>query len=470
MLNLQQVLLILKARIWAFIFTFIIIFGLVVGVTLVLPKKYEATSALVINYKGVDPVTGYAIPASIMGSYMTTQMGVITSHRVALKVVDNIKITESPTIRESFQEETNGKGDIRDWAAKFIVQNLELVPEKRSNIINLTYSSKSPEFSKLMADAFADAYMQTNTQMSNQPSQTASSFLNVQKKTLKESLLQAQERLLSYKQENGITSDVENFDIENAKLASLSSQLAIAQGQTIEALNRNRVAKKGTLSPDVVSNPLVQGLKMQVSQAEASVAELGKNFSSNHPNMISAKAQLSKLRSELRNEISRAQSNVKNTANIYKNREAELQRAVAVQKKKLLKFNRNRDELSVLQNEVESAQLAFNNINARISQTDLDGSKSQSDAIVLNKAVLPTSASSPRIMMNFFFGFFAAVFLGLLFAYLKEALDRRVRCIKDIEDATDFPVIIMMGKHGSRPSKKVGLLSKMNPLQLSNKS
>ncbi len=468
MLNLQQVLLILKARIWYFLLTFIIVFALIVGVTMVLEKKYEATSALVLNYKGVDPVTGFAIPSSLMTSYMTTQMGVIKSHRVALKVVDNINITESPVIQDSFQKSTGGKGDIRDWAAKFIVNSLKAVPDKGSNIINLVYTSKSPEFSKLMADAFAQSYMQTNAEMSNQPSQTASSYLYGQKELLKQKLLEAQTALLKYKEDNGITGDAENFDIENAKLASLSSQLAAAQGQTIEARKRNRIAARGTLSPDVVSNPLVQGLKMQVSQAEANVAELGRNLASNHPKMQSARAQLNKLKSELRAEIGRAQSNVKNTARIYTQREAELKSEVAKQKQKLLKFNRNRNELSVLQNEVESAQLAFNNINARISQTDLEGSTNQSDAIVLNKAVLPTSPSSPKVVMNVFFGFFAALFLGLLVAYLKEALDRRVRCIKDIEDSIDLPVIIMMGKRAN-PAKK-SFLGNKSRLELENKS
>lgn len=468
MLNLQQVLLILKARIWYFVLTFFIVFASVVGVTLLLPKKYEATAALVLNYKGVDPVTGFAIPSNLMTSYMTTQMGVIKSHRVALKVVDNINITESQTIQDSFQKSTQGKGDIRDWAAKFIVNSLTVVPETGSNIIKLEYTSKNPEFSKLMSDAFAEAYMQINAQMSNQPSQTASSYLYQQKDLLKTKLLEAQENLLKYKQDNGITGDIDNYDIESSKLASLSAQLTAAQGQTIEAMKRNGIASRGTLSPDVVANPLVQGLKMQVSQAEANIAELGKNLASNHPKMQSARAQLNKLKSELRAEISRAQSNVRNTANIFTQREAELKRAVAKQKEKLLKFNRNRDELSVLQNEVESAQLAFNNINARISQTDLEGSTNQSDAVVLNQAVLPTSPSSPRVAMNVFFGFFAALFLGLLVAYLKEALDRRVRCIKDLEDSVDLPVIIMMGKRTSRGKKS--LLGNNANLGLENKS
>jgi len=213
MLILQQVLLILKARICYFIVTFVLVFATVVAVTLLLPKKYEATAALVLNYKGVDHVTGFAIPSNLMTSYMTTQMGVIKSHRVALKVVDNINITDSQAIQDSFQQSTNGKGDIRDWAAKFIVQSLKVQPDTGCNIINLVYSSKSPEFSKLMADAFAAAYMQINAQMSNQPSQTASTFLYEQKDLLKAKLREAQTNLLRYKQDNGITGDIGNYDI-----------------------------------------------------------------------------------------------------------------------------------------------------------------------------------------------------------------------------------------------------------------
>lgn len=464
MLNLQQVLLILKARIWYFVLTFIVVFSAVVGVTLYLPKMYQARTAVVVNYKGVDPVTGFPIRSE---TYMTTQIGVIQSHRVALKVVDNINMIDSPAIQESFQNSTGGEGDIRDWAANFIVKSLKVVPEKGSNIITLTYKSKSPQFSKLMVDAFAESYMQTNSEMSHQPSKTASSFLYDQKEVLNQKLEASKNRLLEYKEANGITGVVENLDIENAKLANLSAQLAVAQGQTIEARKRNSIAAKGTLSPDVVANPLVQSLKIQVSQAEANVAVLGKNFASNHPEMQSARAQLNKLKSELRSEISRAQSNVKNTARIFSQREAELKSAVAKQKQKLLKFNRTRDKLSVLQNEVESAELAIKNLNARISQTDLEGSASQSDVIILNKSVLPTSPSSPRVVMNVFFGFFAAIFLGLLLAYLKEALDRRVRCIKDLEDTTDLPVIILMGKRSKKPSR--GLLSKTSQLSLANK-
>jgi len=469
MLNLTQLLLIFKARFLAFLITFLVVFGLVAGITFMLPKSYTASTSIVINYKGVDPVTGFAVPAQLMASYLTTQMGVITSHKVALKAVDKLGITEAGVIKQSFQEQTKGVGDIRDWAADFLVQNLSVLPDPKSNIIDITYKSRDPLFSKQVADTFASVYMDVNIELSNQPSKNASAFLYKQRDELREELMRAEQNLVEYQQKHGITSSIESADIANAKLNTLSTYLANAEADSIEASNRTRIAGRGDASPDVLASPLVQSIKQQLNQAESKKAQLSRNYADNHPNMQAAETEILKLRTQLNNEISRAQSSVKNTANIYKQREAELKLAVAEQKEKLLNLNSNRGQLDVLQREVQNAQMAYDDIYKRISLTDLEAAKNQSDVMILNPAVLPSMPSSPRVKMNLFFGTFAAIFLGLLVAFIKEALDRKVRCIKDIEDAVDFPVIIMIGNKSAQ-KQEVKLLDRFKPLLLTKTS
>jgi uncharacterized protein involved in exopolysaccharide biosynthesis len=89
-MNFTQLLLILKARSKIIL----IAFGLTVLTTLIvsllLPKSYTATTSLVLNYKGMDPVTGLALPAQLMPGYMATQVDIITSRNVAIKVVDQL--------------------------------------------------------------------------------------------------------------------------------------------------------------------------------------------------------------------------------------------------------------------------------------------------------------------------------------------------------------------------------------------
>ena len=71
--------------------TLLITVALALGVSLVLPKTYKATSTLLLNYKGVDPLTGLAMPGQLLPGYMATQVDIIGSKNVALRVVDQLE-------------------------------------------------------------------------------------------------------------------------------------------------------------------------------------------------------------------------------------------------------------------------------------------------------------------------------------------------------------------------------------------
>ncbi|MES1987318.1 MAG: Wzz/FepE/Etk N-terminal domain-containing protein [Pseudomonadota bacterium] len=85
-MNLLQFLLILKARYKVILITFLITVTTATAVTLFLPKSYTATTSLLLNYKGMDPVTGMVLPAQLMPGYMATQNDIIQSRNIALKV------------------------------------------------------------------------------------------------------------------------------------------------------------------------------------------------------------------------------------------------------------------------------------------------------------------------------------------------------------------------------------------------
>ena len=61
-----------------------------VTASLLMPKKYLATAAVVIDSRGVDPVTGASTPTQPTAGVLATQVDVISSRAVALKVADEI--------------------------------------------------------------------------------------------------------------------------------------------------------------------------------------------------------------------------------------------------------------------------------------------------------------------------------------------------------------------------------------------
>lgn len=439
-MNLSQFFLILKARKWIVLLASIITVVTTLGISLILPKTYKATASVLLNYKGVDPVSGLTMPGQLLPGYMATQVDIISSKNVALRVVDQLGLAQNPAVVEQFKEAANGKGTVRDWLADLLLKKLDIVPARESSVVEISFRGADPTFVAAVANAFADEYQKISVQLKVEPMKKASAYFNEQLKQLRDNVESAQSRLSKYQQENGIVSVDNRLDVENNRLNDLSAQLVQAQTQMMEASSRAGVASGGGDSPDVTSNPLVQNLKIGLGNAEAKLAELAQRLERNHPQYQSAKAEVEKLRADLANAIKVTASSVGNNAAILRKREADIRASLDAQKKRVLELNRSRDELNVLAKDVEAAQRAYDLTSQRFAQTRMEGQAEQSDIAVLNPAVAPIEPASPRVMLNTAISVVLGLMLGMGLALLAELLDRRVRSETDLSDMLDIPV------------------------------
>ncbi len=156
-----------------------------IAVSLILPPKYTATTSLLIDFKGTNPITGQPLPAQLLPGYMSTQVSIIRSHNVALKVVDNLKLTDNPVARRQFTDSTGGKGSMRDWLADLLLKHLDVVPSTQSSLVNVSYEGADPQFSTTIANAFANAYMNTTLELKVEPAKQTSAWFDDQIKVLK---------------------------------------------------------------------------------------------------------------------------------------------------------------------------------------------------------------------------------------------------------------------------------------------
>ncbi|MCX7221242.1 MAG: chain length determinant protein EpsF, partial [Burkholderiales bacterium] len=320
-MNFTQFLLILRARYKIILITLLVTVTTTVVVSLLLPKTYKATASLVLNFKGADPVTGMILPVQLMPSYIATQVDIINSRRVALRVVDDLKMAEGAAVQAQFVAATEGKGNIRDWLADLLLKKVDVAPSRESSVLELSYKGNDPQFVAAIANAFASAYQQVSLQLKVEPSQKASGYFNEQIKQLREKLELAQGKLSSYQQEHGIVNADNRLDVESARLNELSSQLVMAQGQSMEAGSRQRQAQSANASsPDVMANPLVQNIKVNLSMAEVKFAETSQKLDKNHPQYQSAKSEVDKLRSNLEEQIKLASNGVAGNALILQQR------------------------------------------------------------------------------------------------------------------------------------------------------
>jgi chain length determinant protein EpsF len=439
-MTLQQFLLILRARYKIALLAFLITVATTVAVSLLLPKQYTASTAVVIDVKSPDQVTGMVLQGMMAPGYMATQIDIINSDRVAKAVVKMLKMDQSPAIQAQWQEDTQGRGELVDWLSNLLQRQLDVKPSRESNVININYTGNDPAFAAAVANAFAQAYISVNLDLRLAPARQYAAFFEEQTKAAREKLEAAQKALSTYQQANGITSADERLDFETAKLNETSSQLTGVQGQTTDSQSK-RGSKQTDTVAEVMQSPLINGLKADIARLEAKLTDSNVNLGKNHPQTQRMEGELATLKAQLDAEVRKITTSIDTTYQVSKQREQQLRGALAAQKSRVLELNRQRDELNVLRRDIESAQRAFEVVSQRASQTNIESQTNQTNISVLNPAVAPADPSKPKVLLNVLVSIFLGTLLGVGLALVLELTNRRVRSAEDLAEALEVPVL-----------------------------
>lgn len=440
-MNLTQFFLILRARWLIAVLALLVTVGTTVVVSLALPKQYSASTAVVVDVKSPDPVTGMMLAGMMAPGYMATQVDIINSDRVAKTVVTTLGLDRNPNVRAQWQEATDGKGSPLDWLAASLRAQLDVAPSRESNVINIRYTGTDPAFAATMANAFARAYIDVNLELRVAPAREYAKFFDEQSKSAGARLEKARAALTDFQQVNGITSADERLDYEAARLNEISSQLTAIQAQTTDSQSkRERGAGSDTVA-EVIQNPVINGLKSEIARLQAKLDQGNAVLGDNHPQILSMKSELETLREQLVSETRKITSSIETTYQVGREREAQLRAALATQKDRVLLLNKQRDDLQLLRSELEQAQRQFDMVSARASQTSIESQTNQTNIAVLNPAVAPTVHSKPRIQLNALISAFGGALLGILLALVVELLNRRVRSIEDLTSLPNLPLV-----------------------------
>ena len=228
-MNLNLFLSALRARLGVFALVLAATILAATVVSVLLPKSYKATASVLVDAnRDEQSLSNVLIPPRERIGYMQTQMDIITSERVARKVVQDLKLAESPASREAFEKEAGGTGSIENWLVDNLLRRLK-VETSQSSVIQVSFSSADARFSALVANAFAKAYINTMLELRVEPMQQAAVWFDEQLKSLRANLEDAQAKLTDYHRQQGIISADERLDVENARLGELSSQLVRTQ-------------------------------------------------------------------------------------------------------------------------------------------------------------------------------------------------------------------------------------------------
>jgi chain length determinant protein EpsF len=458
----QQLLAVLFARKGVIALGLLVTLATAVAVSALLPARWTASAAVLVDAKGPDPISGLLLPAQLLPGYMATQVDIIQSQNVALKVVDALKLDASPVARDEWQRDTGGRGSLRIWLADLLLKRLDVRPSRESSVINISFTASDPAFAAAVANAFARAYIGTHLELRVEPARQAAEWFGERTRALRQDVEQSTGKLAQYQRDKGIVSLDERLETGNARLDQLNLQLSQAAAQTADALSRQRLARDFAASgrppdalPDVLASPLVASLKADLARLDGRVQELASRLGRGHPQLQAALAEADSVRQRLDDEIRTVLRGIDSNAQVAQRREAELRAQVAAQKDLVLRVKNERDELAALMREAENAQKAFDVTTQRFTQANLESQATQTNVAVLNPAVEPIEPSFPRWPLNLALATVLGTMLGVGLALLLELLDQRVRMASDLASRVGVPVLASLPRarlpRGPRP-------------------
>jgi uncharacterized protein involved in exopolysaccharide biosynthesis len=234
----------------------------------------------------------------------------------------------------------------------------------------------------------------------------------------------AENKVESYKSANRIVS-TEGLRSNEQQVADLTKELGSARARASEAKARldqvQRIAKQGRIeaSADALKSPVIERLRTQQADSERELARMSETLGARHPALVEAQAQNARVKTLIRDELTRIQAGIEAEYNASRANATSLERQIDQLKGQSNVTSQKLVPLRQLEREVEVLRASYDRF-AKIQDTLTQQESESPPARVVATARPPLSPSSPRRLVVGLLALGGGLFLGLGLALLSE--------------------------------------------------
>ena len=411
-MSLRQFLRALRARRRVFVVALAAVMLAAIVASLLMSKSYRATVALLVDAKDEQSLSDALRPLVLPQervSYLQTQVDILTSPKVAREVVQELRLTENPAALAALGVQRGTDRRDEDRLVEALLHHFK-AETTQSSVIQASFTCADARLAAMIANAFANAYVNTMLELRVAPTRKAAAWFEEQLKGLRANLEEAQAKL----------------DAQT----KLDAQAKLAQ-------NPDRL-------PEVMDNAFIQQLKADVLHGEAKLQELATQYGVNHPAYRRQASENQSLRARLQAEMRRVVAGAASSVGAGSANHGSHPRDLRTQPLE-----------QVLTRNVESAERAYDTAMQRYVVSQVESRVSQTNVAVLNPAVPPLAAYRPNIALNLALSLISGIAFGGILVVLLEMQDRRVRTAEDLLSMNRLPLLAVLGEE-RRPA---GLLT-----------
>jgi uncharacterized protein involved in exopolysaccharide biosynthesis len=331
---------------------------------------------------------------------------------------------------QRWRRETGGElvagNDPRLWAADELLTSLSITAQDIESTLEIEFKAQSPGEAARLANAFADAYMQTvSDQKQRRFAQKARSF-SEETQALAAGVETAQGDLQAYREETGVLPlGAQKIEAQEVELAALTARLAEARADEAEALSLLRQAE-ATPRNELINFPLPEDAlpgrqaQARLGSVSASLARIADRFGPSYPDYIETAREKAALEDNIL-------KSVRDRADFASRRVEALDAKARALKADVTAMQAQRERYDLLENKLNASQDTFNLVATRTLEESLQSRVDTFDVLLLARATPPAKPSTPPDWAVAALGALAGLFLGLACAVLLELREARLR-------------------------------------------
>jgi len=440
---------VLQKRRWLVLGSLATIVLLVTAVSLALPKRYDASSRLLLDLEGSEDLglDQVVMPIGIdLDTKLQTQIRIVQSDTIATSVIKQLGLQNNPAFAGKQATYPGRDFDNLDLQTRAALTNglhryltVQLVP--KTEIMEIHFRSRDPKLAADIANAVASTYIERNFQTKYQATRQTSDWLTKQLEDVRKNAEIAQEKVISYQQKTGLYGTDESHNIVIDRLELLNKALSEAEGDRIVKEAKYRIAM--TENPDLIANiapeSLLGALYKQRAESRSEYAQLAAKYGASYPRVIQLQSQLHELDSSIAEEITKVSETLRAEYRAALRSEQMLQASLDKQKDDAYKMNQDAIQYGIMRREVESSRDLYEGLLKKLKEAGILAGLKSSNINIIDQASVPVVPVEPRVPLNIALGCMGGLLFGVALAFVVENVDSSIRTPEDIETYCSLP-------------------------------
>lgn len=385
------------------------------------PTQYAGTVSIRVQYPRGPNDTGSILPSDQMiQTQISTYAEIAKSIAVVQPVIDQLYANQAdkPTYEE-------------------MAKQIEAKPVRGTEMLNLSILAGTPETAQKAANLLLASFNAKMTDIVRFQGKESRIFIGGRMEDAKMELDKAEKAMVSYKAKNqtiSVSDQARSFVERQASLKRLE-----AENQVALATAWAKMSSKANV-PDT---PVLQQYRSRLADQESEMAGLRKNFTENHPKVITLAASLAETKAKLNSELSRVASG---EVNLVQTQKAAIDRLSAQAESEMSLLPAREQGLARLMLDYNVAQELYVMLSKRYEDARISEVMQPTHVQVVDVAALPDKKAKPRWLLNLAIASILGLFAGLSMAFVADYF------YKTIDSAEDVKRYLGQGIIGSIPS------------------